>query len=95
MVEGDSARLRSATEAVHIAGRSALDGALADDRSEEPTVLELGDLRMHVICRGGDRLALRVRDRTAPALAGFSGIEHFPIDIELADDRPAGAGRDR
>ena len=54
---------------------------LADDRSEDPTVLELGDLRMHVICRGGDRLALRVRDHSAPALAAFSGIEHFPIDI--------------
>ena len=44
-------------------------------------MLELGDLRMHVICRGGDRLALRVRDHTAPALAAFSGIEHFPIDL--------------
>ena len=62
-------------------GQPAADGPLVDDRSEEPTVLELGDLRMHVICRGGDRLALRVRDHTARALAAFGGIEHFPIDI--------------
>jgi uncharacterized protein (DUF1684 family) len=33
-----------------------------------------------VICRGGDRLALRVRNRAAPALAAFTGMEHFPID---------------
>jgi uncharacterized protein (DUF1684 family) len=61
-------------------GKRAADGPLTDDRSEEPTVLELGDLRMFVICRGGDRLALRVRDRAAPALAAFTGMEHFPID---------------
>ncbi|HEY8180307.1 MAG TPA: DUF1684 domain-containing protein [Candidatus Limnocylindria bacterium] len=81
MVEGDSARLEGASAELRIGGESAVDGPLADDRSEDPTVLELGDLRMLVICRGGDRLALRVRDHTAPALAAFSGMDHFPIDI--------------
>ena len=81
LVEGDAARLKDVSAEVRIDGRDATDGPLADDRSEDPTVLELGDLRMHVICRGGDRLALRVRDHGAPALATFSGIEHFPIDI--------------
>ena len=81
VMDGDSARLQDAVPDVRVDGVPAADGPLADDRSEEPTVLELGDLRMFVICRGGDRLALRVRDRTAPALAAFDGIDHFPIDI--------------
>lgn len=81
VVDGDAARLEDPVAAVLVHGEPAAEGPLADDRSEEPTVLELGDLRMHVICRGGDRLALRVRDRTAPALAAFPGMQHFPIDI--------------
>ena len=81
VVDGDAARLTGASPNVHVDGAPAADGRLADDRSEEPTVLELGNLRMFVICRGGDRLALRVRDRTAPALGAFTGIDHFPIDI--------------
>jgi uncharacterized protein len=79
--EGDSASLEAASADVRIGGRHVADMPLADDRSEDPTVLELGDLRMHVICRGGDRLALRVRDHVAPALTDFSGMDHFPIDI--------------
>jgi len=55
------------------------DRVLADDTTGEPTVVDLGDLRMYVI-RRVDRLGLRVRDRTAPALAAFRGMEHFPID---------------
>lgn len=81
VVEGNWARLQDASNEVRIGGRGASDGPLADDRSEDPTVLELGDLRMHVICRGGDRLALRVRDHTAMALTAFRGMEHYPIDI--------------
>lgn len=81
VVEGDTARLADALTQVRIGGQPAPEGPLADDRSDEPTVLELGELRMFVICRGGDRLALRVRDREAPALAAFDGIRHFPLDI--------------
>lgn len=81
VVDGDAARLEGAVPAVRVAGEPAADGPLADDRSEDPTVLELGELRMFVICRGGDRLALRVRDRSAPALAAYAGMPHFPIDI--------------
>ena len=80
VVEGDSARLEEASAEVRIGGRHTGDAPLADDRSGDPTVVELGDLRMHVICRGGDRLALRVRDHSAPSLAAFRGMEHFPID---------------
>jgi uncharacterized protein len=52
---------------------------LVDDTGGDPTVLELGTLRLHTICRG-ERFGVRVRDTSAPALASFNGIEHFPID---------------
>jgi len=52
---------------------------LADDASGEPTLLELGSLRLHLI-RRGDRIGLRVRDHQATALAGFRGVDRFPID---------------
>lgn len=52
---------------------------LASDREGEPTLLELGSLRLCVIERGG-RLALRAWDVDAPARTAFRGIDHWPID---------------
>jgi uncharacterized protein len=52
---------------------------LADDAAGEPTVLELGSLRLHLI-RRGDRMALRVRDHDAAAVADFRGVDRFPTD---------------
>jgi uncharacterized protein (DUF1684 family) len=54
-------------------------GPLLDDMAGEPTVLELGSLRFHVIKRG-DRFGVRVRDTAFPALAAFAGMPSFPID---------------
>jgi uncharacterized protein (DUF1684 family) len=65
-------------EVLH-AGRPVVEMVLDDDRGGHPTVLELGTLRFHLI-RRGDRLGVRVRDRAAPALRRFTGMEHFPID---------------
>ena len=53
------------------------DGDVDDD--EEPTLLELGELRMCII-RRGERHGLRVWDTNAPALRSFEGIPHFPVD---------------
>jgi uncharacterized protein (DUF1684 family) len=52
---------------------------LEDDLDGDPTVLELGSLRFHLIKRG-ERIGVRVRDSTAPTLASFGGLDHFPID---------------
>ncbi|MGH2455388.1 MAG: DUF1684 domain-containing protein [Candidatus Limnocylindria bacterium] len=52
---------------------------LAPDTSGEPTMIDVGSLRMYVIQRGG-RLGLRVRDHASPALAAFDGMDHFPFD---------------
>jgi len=52
---------------------------LDDDLEGEPTKLAIGSLRFHLI-RRGDQLAIRIRDRDAPALAAFAGLDYFPID---------------
>ena len=65
-------------EVLH-AGRPVGETVLQDDTDEHPTMLELGSLRFQVI-RRGERLGLRVRDASAPALGQFAGLEHFPTD---------------
>lgn len=52
---------------------------LRDDLRGDPTVVELGSLRFHLV-RRGDRIGLRVRDTEAPALADFAGVPRFPVD---------------
>ena len=61
------------------AGVPAGEMLLEDDKNGNPTVLEIGTLRFHVICRD-ERLGVRVRDSAAPARQAFIGIEHYPID---------------
>jgi len=68
----------SGTEVTH-GGELATDMPLADDSDGEPTILELGTLRFHVI-RRGERMGLRVRDAASPALESFGGLDHFPTD---------------
>jgi uncharacterized protein (DUF1684 family) len=81
VVRGGDASFVPAPEAGVTHDGEPLAGALAlvDDVDGEPTRLALGTLRFHLI-RRGDRLGIRVRDRAAPALAAFRGIEYFPID---------------
>jgi uncharacterized protein len=52
---------------------------LASDADGEPTLLELGALRLCVIDRGG-RLAVRTWDTGAAARGRFAGIDHWPVD---------------
>lgn len=60
-------------------GSRALHAPLADDTGGEPTVIDVGSLRMYLI-RRGERLGLRVRDHDSPALTTFSGMDRFPFD---------------
>jgi hypothetical protein len=52
---------------------------LASDADGEPTMLELGSLRLCVIERGG-RLAIRTWDTDSPKRRDFEGIDHWPVD---------------
>ena len=54
---------------------------LETDVKGKPTVLQLGSLSFYVIQRG-DRLGVRIKDKTSPMLAAFKGIDEFPIRPE-------------
>jgi len=58
---------------------TALD--LAPDTSGQPTVLESGALRFHVIERAGN-LGVRVRDLNNPHRSSFHGLEYFPVSTD-------------
>ncbi len=60
-------------------GAPVRDLALTSDLEGEPTLLELGALRLCLIDRGG-RLAIRTWDTQSPARAEFDGIDHWPVD---------------
>lgn len=55
---------------------------LAPDTSGDATVLEAGTLTFYAIERGGE-LGLRVKDREAPSLAAFEGLDYYPLDSAL------------
>ena len=59
----------------------AIEGSidLRPDIPGPPTIVSVGDLRFHVIERG-DKRFLRVKDTRHPRLAGFEGIERFPVE---------------
>lgn len=59
-------------------GRPAAGLALVDDADGQPTMLELGRLRLCLIERG--RPAIRTWDTEAPARGAFAGIDHWPVD---------------
>lgn len=52
---------------------------LLNDQQGEPTLLELGALRLCVIERGG-RLTIRTWDTSSAVRRSFEGIDHWPVD---------------
>lgn len=57
-------------------------GELISDAAPEPTVLEAGSLRIHLIDRDG-RLGLRIKDRESPARHALTEVPVFPYDGSL------------
>lgn len=64
---------------VRVGGQPATAVRLVSDAEGNPTILEAGSLRMHVIKRG-DRYALRVKDRESAARKEFQGLDYYPLD---------------
>ena len=48
-------------------------------RGDKPTMVTFGPVNFYVMERG-DRLYLRVKDRTAERLRNFAGLDYFPVD---------------
>lgn len=80
VTEGRATATAEPSSGVTVVDGPLLDGLeLVDDTADEPTVLALGSLRFYLL-RRGERLGIRVKDREAPAIAAFGGLDYFPID---------------
>jgi uncharacterized protein (DUF1684 family) len=78
-VAGEEIRFRSAADAaVTVDGKVLAEARLVADTQGQPTVVASGDLSFYVIDRGS--YALRVKDKRAPTLVSFTGMDNFPID---------------
>jgi uncharacterized protein len=63
-----------------IAGKPATTAELQPDTAGDPTIVELGNLRLHVIIRG-ERIGVRLRDLDSDAVRKFNGAQFFPLDL--------------
>ena len=72
-------RVDGAPNGLAIDGGTVTDLWMVSDREGEPTMLELGPLRLCIIERGG-RFAVRTWDTESPARRDFAGIDHWPVD---------------
>jgi uncharacterized protein len=63
-----------------IAGKPASTAELQPDTAENPTVVELGNLRLHVIVRG-ERVGIRLKDLESDAVRQYKGAQFFPLDL--------------
>jgi uncharacterized protein (DUF1684 family) len=63
-----------------IAGKPATTAELQPDTADNPTVIELGNLRFHAIIRG-ERVGIRLKDLDSDAVRQFRGAQFFPLDL--------------
>jgi uncharacterized protein len=63
-----------------IAGKPATTAELQPDTTGNPTVAELGNLRLHVIVRG-ERIGIRLKDLENDAARQYHGPQFFPLDL--------------
>ena len=74
-----TARFDPASNAV-VAGKKAATAELQSDTSGDPTVVEMGNLRLHVIVRG-ERVGIRLKDLDSDAVRQYHGPQFFPLDL--------------
>ena len=80
VLDGSTVRLvPSAGVEMTVGGEKVTDRVLRDDSGDDPDVVELGRLRLHVI-RRGDRFGLRVKDPESPTRLAFTGLDWYPVD---------------
>lgn len=80
VLDGRRVRVEAPADVVTLGGGPVRAGAeLRTDAAGEPDILRVGELRLHVIERGG-RLAVRVRDPNAATRRQFRGLDYFPPD---------------
>jgi uncharacterized protein len=62
-----------------IEGKPATSAELQPDASGNPTMVEMGSLRLHVIVRG-QRIGIRLKDVESEAARQYRGPSFFPLD---------------
>jgi uncharacterized protein len=63
-----------------IDGKSIATAELQPDTSGKTTVVEMGNLRFHVIVRG-ERFGIRLKDLDSDAVRQYQGAQFFPLDL--------------
>jgi len=63
-----------------IAGKPVTTAELHPDTTGNPTIVELGKLRLHVIVRG-ERVGIRLKDLENDAVHQYRGPQFFPLDL--------------
>lgn len=63
-----------------IAGKPAITAELQPDTTGNPTIVELGKLRLHVIVRG-PRVGIRLKDLESDAVRQYRVPQFFPLDL--------------
>ena len=63
-----------------IDGKAAETAKLDPDTADKTTVVEMGDLRWHIIVRG-QRVGVRLKDLHSPAVERYKGPEFYPLDL--------------
>jgi len=81
ILQGKTVTARFAPDAkATMAGKPATTAELQPDTSGDPTVVELGSLRLHVIVRG-ERVGIRLKDLESDAVRQYRGPQFFPLDL--------------
>ena len=81
----DGIRANGTRDGLALGGMSVSDLRLVSDQDGDPTMLELGSLRLCLIERG-QRPALRTWDIDADARRSFDGIDHWPVSPDWRID---------
>jgi uncharacterized protein (DUF1684 family) len=63
-----------------IEGKPVTSAELQPDASGNPTMVEMGSLRLHVIVRG-QRIGVRLKDVESEAVRQYHGPSFFPLDL--------------
>jgi uncharacterized protein (DUF1684 family) len=63
-----------------ITGKPVTAAELQPDTSGNPTVVEIGSLRLHVIVRG-ERVGIRLKDLSSDAVRRYRGPLFFPVNL--------------
>src|SRR5689334_14047013 len=70
----------AAEDSAMVEGKPATTLELQPDTKDNPTVVEIGSLRLYVIVRG-DRIGIRLKDIESEAVRQYSGPQFFPLDL--------------